>query len=602
MPEKHPTNKSVAQLLRNIATAHMLKGANRFRTIAYEKAADAVEHLSRELYDIWQEGGLYRVNGIGSGIGSNLEEFFRTGGSRHFDDVLKGVPASVFVLMQAPGIGPKKAFQLVHTFLLVDPSSVVEDLLRIAKEGNIAPLEGFGEKSERDIISALETHKQRDRQTERMLLGKADKLYSEIATYLKTLSVVHEVVGMGSLRRGEATVGDIDIAVMARDKDAQTIIDHFVAYPAVRSVEGAGDRKASILITNNVRVDLRVQNKDTWGSMLQYFTGNKAHNIKLREYALKKEWSLNEYGVKRSTQSSLNEKKQKGREDRHQTFATEIALYSFLGLQYIPPELRQGKDEIEIATKKNIPNLITLDDIQGDLHTHSTYQLESSHDYGTCSYQELISAAKSKNYKYIGFSDHNPKMKLDPNQIITILKERKAYIDQKLSSMGMKYFIGLEVDILPDGNLALPKEASPYLDYIIISIHSSFSMSTHDMTKRILTAMQHPKVKIFGHPTARIIQKRESIDADWKEIFTFAKKYRIALEINGSPARLDLPDILVKQANDLGCLFSTNTDTHDLKHLSFMKYAVQVARRGWVTKKSVINTWAYSKLKAWIQK
>lgn len=591
MDKEQPTNKFVAQLLRNIATAHMLKGANRFRIIAYEKAADRIENLSQELFDIWKKGELYSVEGIGSGIGSSLEEYFKTGTSKHFDEVLKGVPETVFFLQKVPGIGPKTAFRLVQKFKLENIQTVADDVVDLAKNGEIAKLEGFGKKSEQDIIQSLQVYRNHDNQTERLLLGKADKIFQQIKTYLETHTNTEEIIALGSLRRGEITIGDVDIAVKAKEEHAQNIIDTFISYPAVRSVEGAGDKKASILVTNNVRVDLRVQTSESWGSMLQYFTGNKAHNIKLREYAQKKGFSLNEYGL---LEKDKTEKERK-------VFQNEKDIYAFLGLQYIPPELRDGTNEIELAEKRAIPKLMELNDITGDLHTHSSYQMKTSHDYGTHTYSELVKGAKSMNYEYIGFSDHNPKSTLNSKEIVAILKKRKQYIDNNLSTAGLAYFIGLEVDILASGELPLPQEAFAHLDYVIISIHSSFRMEKDLMTDRILSAMRYPKVKFFGHPTGRLIQKRESLQADWDAIFQYAKQKQIALEINANPHRLDLPYRLVRKANDIGCFFSINTDAHDLKHLTFMKYGVQVARKGLLPQDRVVNAWNKSKITSWIQ-
>ena len=374
------SNKSISELLRNIAASYVLTNGNRFKIIAYEKAADSIEHLSRELKDIWQEGKLYKVPGIGSGIGAALEEYFEKGESTHFNEVMKGIPHSVFVLMKVPGIGPKKAFRLVGQFGLVNEETVVIDLLNVARSDKISSLEGFGKKSQDDIIEALEVFQRKDRREERMPLPYAFELAEEVSGYLKQLPEVKRVDALGSMRRRVSTIGDIDIAVMAEEKDSQKIVDYFLKYPGKRSIEGAGSAKASIIAAGNIRMDLRVQEKKSYGSMLQYFTGSKAHNIKLREYAIKKGFSLSEYGMK----------KVKGENPIVKEFDNEKSLYEFLDLQYIPPEIREGTTEIDISLKKKIPKLIELSDIRGDFHMHAAYDLKPSHDMGINTYEELV--------------------------------------------------------------------------------------------------------------------------------------------------------------------------------------------------------------------
>ncbi|HRN70269.1 MAG TPA: DNA polymerase/3'-5' exonuclease PolX [Candidatus Woesebacteria bacterium] len=586
------SNKSITELLRNIAAAHTLKGENRFRIIAYEKAADAIEHLSREIEDIWKEGKIQKVPGIGPGIGQALSEFFETGTSKHFQEILKGIPPSVFTLMKVPGIGPKKAFRLVAQFGLTDPETVVYDLMNVARANKISTLEGFGQKSQDDIIEALQVYQQKDRREERMPLPFALSLSKEISRYLQELPEVKRTDSLGSLRRRVSTIGDIDISVVAEEKDFQKIVDYFLQYPGKRSVEGAGPAKASIIAAGNIRIDLRVQDAKSYGSMLQYFTGSKAHNIKLREYALKKGYSLSEYGLK----------KVKGDNPIVKEFADEESLYNFLGLPYIPPEIREGTNEIEIALKNKLPKLIELTDIKGDFHIHSSYDIQTSHDLGLNTYEELVENAKKMNYEYIGFADHNPKNTgLSSEEIITIMKERKSHIDKVLSTASLPYFIGLEVDITPNGELALPEKAIEYVDFLIVSVHSSFKMSTEEMTKRVMKALSYPKVKIFGHPTARLLGKRDGIDVDWNKIFEYVTEHNIAMEINASPSRLDLPDVLAREAHEAGVKFMIDTDSHAVEHMDFMQYGIFVAKRAWITKREVINTKPYKELKQWME-
>ena len=591
------SNKSIAELLRNIAAAYMLQEGpdagknNRFKIIAYQKAADTVEHLSRELKDIWQEGKLQKVPGIGPGIGSGLSQLFENGTSSHFNEVLKGIPPSVFLLMKVPGIGPKKAFRLVSHFGLTDKETVIDDLRNLANAGEIEELEGFGRKSQDDIIEGLEVFKRQDRREERMPMPHAIEIATEVIKYMNELgSLIKRIDSLGSLRRRVATIGDIDLAIVAEEGDMQTIIDHFLKYPEKRTIEAAGERKASILAVGNIRIDLRVQDSTSYGSMLQYFTGSKAHNIKLREYALKKGYSLNEYGLKNMKDKVSVQK-----------FSDEESLYSFLGLQTPPPEMREGTREIEFAEKKSLPKLVEESDIKGDFHMHSSYDLQTSHDVGLNTFEEMSARAKELHYEYIGFSEHNPKQKnLSEGEVVTIMKDRKTHIDQIMKNAGLPYFIGLEVDILPNGSLALPDNAFEYVDYLIVALHSSFRMNMTEMTKRVLKALSYPKVKIFGHPTARLLGTREGVEIDWDQIFEHVVKHDQALEINAGPPRLDLPDSLVREGVEKGVKFFINTDAHAVKHMDWMKYGVFVARRGWLEKKDVVNTWEVKKLKKWL--
>lgn len=623
------SNKSIAEILRNIAAAYLLQEnptsheassrQSRFKIIAYQKAADTVEHLSRELKDIWQEGKLQKVPGIGPGIGSGLSELFENGTSSHFNEVLKGIPSSVFLLMKVPGIGPKKAFRLVAHFGLTEKETVIDDLRNLAQAGAIEDLEGFGGKSQDDIIEGLEVFTRQDRREERMPLPYAIEIATEVIKYMNELgSLVKRIDSLGSLRRRVATIGDIDLAIVAEERDMQKIIDHFLQYPGKRTVEAAGERKASILATGNIRIDLRVQDAVSYGACLQYFTGSKAHNIKLREYALKQGFSLNEYGIKEVKSEhppayghplhkgdlkkvSLQEgSTPKGGGMLH-TFKDEESLYSFLGLQTPPPEIREGTREIEFAEKRLLPKLVENSDIKGDFHMHSNYDLNPSHDLGQNTFQEMAEKAIKLNYSYIGFSEHNSKQKgLSEASIVDIMNVRKTHIKKVMQTSKIPYFIGLEVDILPNGNLALPDRAFEYVDYLIVSLHSSFKMNMTEMTKRVLKALSFPKVKIFGHPTARLLGKREGVEMDWDQVFDYVVKHNQALEINAGPARLDLPDSLVKEGGEKGVQFFINTDAHAVLHMDWMPYGVDVARRGWLTTKDVVNTWEVKKLKKWM--
>lgn len=582
------TNKEVAHLLRSIAAAHQIRNVNRFRIIAYENAADTVEHLTREIKDIWQDGKLDKVPGIGKTIGDALDEFFRKGRSKHFDQALKGIPETVFELMRVPSLGPKKAYKLVKTLHLSTKETVIEDLKNYALMGKIAKIPSFGKRSQDLILKSLELYQSKRKDDHRMPLPYAYSLAQEMITYLKKDPNVKGVDALGSLRRMVATIGDVDLAVKA-NIGSKEIVKHFINYPKKVSVDNSGEKKASIIVSRGIRVDLRVQEEEGYGAMLQYFTGSKAHNIRLREYAQRRGLSLSEYGIKDVKRNKLYK------------FKTEEEFYKFLRLQYIPPEIREDAGEIELAKKNKIPRLIEMSDIKGDLHIHSNYDLKPSHDFGENSYSEILNKAKEFKYEYIGFSDHNPKTgDLSPEQIVAILKKRKEQIEKTVKIKDCKYFIGLEVDILSNGSLPLSDEALKYLDYVIVSVHSSFGQDIKTMTKRVLNALSYPKVKILGHPTGRLLQRREGIELDWNTVFAECKKRNIAVEINAWPERLDLPDILVREAKKAGVKFVINTDAHANWHMDNMFYGVAVARRGWLTKADVLNTMSYSQFKDWL--
>lgn len=585
------SNNDIAELLRAVAAVYLIKKENKFKVIAYENAAGAIEHLDREVKDVWQEGKLDKIPGLGPSIREHLDEVFRKGHSSHFDALFKKVPEAVFELMKIPSIGPLTAYKLATSLGLRSAETVFDDLKKAAQEKKIASLPGFGHKSQEEILSALSLYGETAKSSTRgrMPLPYAYSLARQVIKYLKRNKHVKRVDALGSLRRFVTTIGDIDIAIEADLQHGAEIIDHFVNYPKKLSVDNKGPAKASIIIFPGIRVDLRIQEPATYGSMLQYFTGGKAHNIKLREYAQKKGLSLSEYGIKSVKTGKI------------QKFETEEEFYKELNLPYIPPEIREGTNEIGLAEAGKIPDLVDLKDIKGDFHIHSSYDLKPSHDFGNHSYQELAQKAHTMRYSYIGFSDHNPKLANHSEaDITTILKRRKEFMKRTLGSLPLPYFIGLEVDILPNGRLAVPREAVQYLDYMIVSVHSVFRMEREKMTRRVLEALKADKVKILGHPTGRLLQKREGYELEWEKIFEVCKKNGIAMEINAWPQRLDLSDTLVRLGLGAGVNYMINTDSHDTAHMDNMLYGVSVARRGWCTKYDIINTKDLKSVKEWL--
>lgn len=589
------SNLEIAQLLRKVAAAYQILNENRFRIIAYERAADSVEHLTSEVKDYWDDGKLEEIPGVGGGIASNLDELFRTGASKHWVYVFAQVPSGVFPLLLVPGIGPKKAYALVNELKLGGEKTVIADLEKAAKAGKIATMEGFGEKSQSVILDAIASYKKGQIKENRMPLPYADAIAREVIAFVKQAGHIKRVDVLGSLRRSVSTIGDIDIAVST--EEPTKVLDHFVTFPHQKIIDH-GSSGATMLLHNGRQVDLRVQKPDSYGAMLQYFTGSKNHNVRLRELALRQGKSLNEHGIKDVKTGNVR------------SYESEESFYKAVGLAYIPPELREDKGEIDMALKDSLPTLVNLKDMKGDLHVHTNYDLSPSHDLGRNTFGEHLSKAETLEYEYIGISDHNPSVSNhSEKEIIDIMKRRKDKYEQLYSSWKNRerkrtqYFLMCEVDILTDGTLALPIGAFDYVDAVVVSLHSGFTQDRKTVTQRILSAFSyHPKVRIFGHPTGRLLGSREGVDANWHEVFAAALDRDIAMEINSFPERLDLPDALVYDARSKGLKFIIDTDAHAVEHMDLMRYGVSVARRGWAQKRDILNTLGYNDFKKWLFK
>ncbi len=557
---KNINNLQIAEILRDVAAGYQLKDdkSNKFKIVAYERAADAVEHASSELKDLWDDGKLDDVPGIGSSIASHLDELFKTGKSNHFEEILKGIPKEAFKLMLLPGIGIKTAMKLLK--------------------------EGPKEEVEEKLKQALELEKKE----KRMLLPYASLLASEIMDYMLVNKSVKKIEPLGSLRRKAATVGDLDFAVAT--SDPIEVLNYFSKYPKAVKVIEKGEHSASILLPNNIQVDLIAQELESFGSLLQHFTGSKHHNIALREHALKKGLSLNEYGIKKVGEDPKVAK--------YKEFETEEKFYKYLGLEWVPPELREDAGEIEAALNNKLPNLIELKDIKADLQIHSDFDIETSHDVGASTMLDIIKKGSELKYEFLAFTEHNPsKMGHNKEQIVELLKKKREKVDQlnyslrgKKDKSIHKVFNSLEIDINVDGTLPVPDEGLSTLDFALVSIHGSFRLPKDEMTKRVLSAMAHPKIKIFAHPTGRKIQEREGIDLNWEKVFEFCLENNKWIEINCDPMRLDLPDVLVREAVKLGIKMTLGTDAHHVDGMNNMFWGVSVARRGWCQKENILNT------------
>jgi len=583
------TNEEISKLLRNVAGAYSIQNEAkyRFQILAYQKAADTIESSSKEVKDLLSEHQLDTLPGIGESMKKHLTELFEKGEVKHFNEILENISPAVFPLLDIPSFGPKKAFKLINAFDLKDPKTVIDKIYNLATENKISPLESFGTKSQADIITAIEEFKLGKTKSARMVLPLAEEISESILKYIKKEKSVIEAYPLGSLRRKKSTIGDVDIAVTS--KNPEKVLSHFVNYPYKDRIIEKGDITASIVLSGNKQVDLMVLQPDQIGSLLQHFTGSKDHNVKLRELAIKKGYSLSEKGIKL-------------KDGTLKKFDNEEKFYNFLGLSWIPPEMRENKGEIEAAASDKLPGLVELKDIEGDFHIHSNYPLNSSHDYGKDSMEFMLDKAITLGYKYLGFSEHNPSIGNQTElEIFEILKKRNNKIEQlRSSNKNIRIINLLEVDILTSGKLALSDRCLDLLDMAIVSIHSSFKTEKGPMTKRILSGLSHPKAKILAHPTGRLINQRNGYDADWEEIFEFSRKNNKALEINAWPTRLDLRDDLVFEARKTGCKFVINTDSHAISHMDNMKFGLSVARRGWCEEKDIINTLSYKELLKWI--
>jgi DNA polymerase (family 10) len=490
---------------------------------------------------------------------------------------MKGLPLAMFELMEVPGIGAKTAFKLVTELGIKS----LDELAKAAKQGKIRGIEGFGEKSEAEIVKSIEDTKGR---TKRLLLPYATEIADSVIAWLKKNKAIKRADPLGSLRRKTSTIGDIDVS--AASDNPREAIEHFTSYPKKTRVLEKGDTTASIILPGDVQVDLMVQTPNAYGALLQHFTGSKHHNVALREYALKKGMSLSEYGIK-------NIRKKESRR-----FRTEEDFYKYLGLDWISPELREDTGEIEAAREYKLPKLVKLADIKTDLQIHSSFNVETSHDLGISSMEEIIEEAGRLGYEYLAFTEHNPSRSgHTEKQIVDILKHKSEAVEKinyslvkSMKKRVRKVFNSLEIDIKQEGGLPVPEEAMETLDFALVAIHGSFRLDRDTMTRRVLSALEHPKVKIFAHPTARKLNEREGIELNWPEIFDYCVKNKKWLEINADPMRLDLPDNLVKEAVKAGVKLTLGTDAHSKEGLRNMVYGVSVARRGWATKEDIINT------------
>lgn len=583
-------NEEIAHLLEKVGAVFRVKEGDTFRYRAYMNAATTVDNLGEPIDELYKQNKLEGVPGIGEKLRAHIGEYLKNGHVRHFDAQFKKVPAGMFSLMDIRGIGPITAYKIAEKFKLNDADKAVGQLKKLIKEGKLKKIKSFKEKSVEKINKAIKVE---SGGKGRMLLVDVLPQAEDFIEYLKKSPDIKDAEPLGSLRRRLPTIGDIDLAINA--KDPSKAMSYALKYPKVKAVITKGDKVSHVKLTSGYEVDIKISLPDQWGSLLQHYTGSKMHNIKLRTMALKKHLSLSEYGIKHGK--------------KLYKFTDEKTFYKKLGMEYIPPEIREDSGEIEAALHKKIPNLVELKDIKGDLHVHSDFKYPSSHDKGVTSLSDLLEYAENLGYSYLGLADHNPKFTgLSNKQKETILIKRRKYLEdhfrayeKRVKKSSIKLLIGMEVDIRADGELALNDELMSLLDYAIVSVHTNFNLDSAKNTARIIKALSHPKSVILGHPTGRLINKRNPIKADWKTIFEFCGKNKKVIEVNADPHRLDLPDELIRQASDSKVKFIIDTDSHDVHQFDYMKYGLWQARKGWLTSRQVINTYSYSDLKSMIK-
>ncbi len=573
------TNELIAKQLKELGVYLQMFEAP-FKPQAYEKAALIIESLNEEVSEIYKkEGkrGLTKIPGIGKGIADKIQELLKTGRIKELEQYRKKIPVDLDNLTKIEGLGPKTIKTLYQKLGI----RTVVDLEKAARAGKIRTLPKFGLKSEQNILESLEFY---NKTPSRFLLDEAYALAHQIIVELKKSSDINQIVAAGSLRRMKETIGDIDLLAVTKKptpEAARKIMNTFINLKGVVKVWEYGLSKSSVRFSKGLDCDLRLVKPEEFGSALLYFTGSKEHNIALRKIALDQGYKLNEYGLFKG--------------QRQIAGSSEEEIYKILGLSYIEPELRENTGEIEAALAHQLPRLVSLDDIQGDLHCHSDW------DGGANSIEEIMKAVQEKGYHYVGISDHTKFLRiehgLDEKQLLAQHEVIKT-LNEKLKKSNINFTIlhGCETNILSDGSLDISNKILAQLDYVVAGIHSQMKMSQAEMTQRLLKAIQNPNIDIISHPTGRLINKRGEYLINLEKILKAAKKYRTILEVNSSPVRLDLNDKNIKKAIKLGVRLVINTDSHQLDQLSFMKFGIAQARRGWATKENIINAWPIDKL------
>jgi DNA polymerase (family X) len=564
-------NRSIANILYETADLMEVAAEDPFRIRSYRRAAEAIEALDQPLAEIYQDQkALLAIPGIGKGMAANIREIFTQGRLTLHEQMLEKYRPSMLELLKISGLGPKTIALIWDAFQVCD----VEGVARLAQEGKLRTLPRLSEKSEQKILKSIESYRQI---TGRFHLDTADEIARKMIRLLDGLPGVDKVTPAGSLRRGRETVGDLDLLVTGKCCDSESqrnkVIEQILNFPGILEVLAKGENKVSVKLRSGMQVDVRLLPPDSFGAALQYFTGSKNHNVSLRQRALKQGYTLNEYGLVRME------------DNKRVAGKTEEEIYKTLGLDWIPPELRENNGEIDAAEKHALPELIKETDLQGDIHMHT---VETD---GKCTIEEMVLAARERGYKYMAITDHSKNLAfangLDDKRAEEHIKRiRKAA--QNIS--GITVFAGIEVDILADGELDLSDSVLEQMDLVIASVHSHFNQEPAQMTDRLLRAIENPNTSLIGHPTGRILLRREGYSFDCDKVFAAAAKAGVAMEHNAYPDRLDLRDLHLRMAKSKGVKFVINTDAHHTSHMEKIRYGVMQLRRAWLTRADVLNT------------
>jgi len=567
-------NKELAKIFNEISE-YLEMDEVPFKPYAYQKAALTLETLKNDVEDLYKAGGLKALKsipGVGESIAHKIEEYLTTGRIQYYEEFKKKMPIALDEIVAVEGVGPKKA-KVLYEKLEV---KTLEELEAAAKNHKIAPLFGFGEKTEKNLLQAIEFLKG---SKGRFLLGEILPIANEVLKQLQRLPEVERLSTAGSLRRMKETIGDVDFLVISTN--SARVMDWFVSLPGVVKVWGQGATKSSVRLKEGFDMDIRVIPPESYGAALQYFTGSKEHNIALRKIAIDRGYKLSEYGLFQGAQMIAAQ--------------TEEEVYEKLGMPWIPPELREDRGEIEAALARKLPKIIGYGDIKGDLHVHCNW------DGGANSIDEIVAAAMAMGYEYVGIADHTKFLKIEHGLDEDKLRARNQEIDAinaRLARKGKKFRVlkGCEANILADGSIDITDEALAELDFVIAGVHSHFKQPREEMTRRILKAMRNPHVDIISHPTGRILKRREEYEVAIDELLAAAKETSTILEINSYPERLDLGDVNIFAAKQAGIKMVINTDTHNVDQLNLMSFGISQARRGWAEKQDIINAWPVAEL------
>jgi len=555
------TNREVANLLRLIADMLEIKGEVIYKSLAYRKAADNIEALGRDINEVWRQGKLRDIPGVGQALEKKLSELLSTGRLGYFEDLQEQVPVGVVSLLSIPDVGPKTAKLLWEELGALS----MADVERAAREGKLHSLPGLGVRSEQRILEGIESLYRR---TTRIPLGVAWPVARELVASLRQALGIETVEPVGSLRRMKDTVGDIDL--LAAHEEPEQVTATFTRLPQVAEVVSYGPTRATVILHNGLQVDLRALRLERYGSLLQYFTGSKDHNVALRTLALKKGLSLSEYGFKHGEQEVL--------------CPAEEDVYQVLDLAWIPPELREDRGELQAAQQDALPKLVQWTDIRGDLHAHSNWSDAAA------TLSEMADAAQGLGYDYLVISDHTHGLGVANGLDVSRLRQQRVEIERLNKGFsGFRLLQGAEVEIRGDGDLDYPDEVLQELDVVIASIHTGLRQDKETITARVVRAMLNPYVDIIGHPSGRLLGQREATNVDLDRVLQVAAETGTILEVNAMPNRLDLDDVHIRRAVQLGVALCINSDAHSTGGLEVMEYGVATARRGWAEARHIVN-------------